>query len=257
MIRKRRMKTAAIILNHNLPAYTDMLYESLKPYERNDYDVMVFDNGSSPEGTSKYTTYKSDTNGFFGGGFEAARQIVLSDNQYDSLLFLNNDLTVFGYNFVRHLRKCMLDGSRVVSPCFFNVEANGQCHWKTMHNWGMDKPRKVPFIDLQAPLIRRDVLEEMGPVDPDLILGWGLDVFIAHICNVNGWSMSVVDSVSMLHHNSMTVKSGVAGLDIPTYCRNAEAGQHRFFAKMNLIRQFDEIRTAGNCYTLDAAHNLE
>ena len=74
-------KTAAIILNHNLPDYTDMLFDSLKPYEREDYDLMVFDNGSTPEGTSKHTTHKHDENLYFGGGLNAAMQLVLEDDQ--------------------------------------------------------------------------------------------------------------------------------------------------------------------------------
>ena len=53
-----KTKTCAIILNCNLPDYTDMLYDSLKPYEREDYELFVLDNGSTPEGTSKYTTFK-------------------------------------------------------------------------------------------------------------------------------------------------------------------------------------------------------
>jgi hypothetical protein len=250
------MKTAVIILNHNLPDYTDMLYESLKPYEGGLYDTMVFDNGSKPEGKSRYTTYESETNGFFGGGFEAARQIVLADPQYDSLLFMNNDLTVHGMNFVKMLRLAMFSSHlrpvayHVISPCFFNIEPKGQCHWKTMWNWGHQYPRPVPFIDMQAPLIHRKVLEAMGETDSDLMYGWGIDVYMAHICKSNRWPMAVVDSVSMLHHNSLTVKRGVAGLDIPTYCRLAEEGQHKFFTKMNLMNEFAQIRAEANQYKI-------
>lgn len=253
-------KTAVIILNCNLPDYTDMLYESLKPYERDHYDVMVFDNGSKPEGMSKYTSYRSEVNGFFGGGFEAARQITLSDPKYDSLLFMNNDLTVHGMNFVKSLRNAMfylesvyndspIEGGDVVSPCFFNIEPNQQCHWRTMWNWGSSRPRVVPFVDMQGPLMSRRLLEAMGPVDPDLVVGWGIDVYMAHICRQNNWKMIVCDNVSMMHHNSLTVKRGVAGIDIPTYCRNAEIGQRNFFEKKNLMKEFHEIRQLGESYS--------
>lgn len=254
-------KTAVIILNCNLPDYTDMLVESLLPYRKDEYDVMVFDNGSTPEGMSKYTTYRSETNGFFGGGFESARQITLSNPEYDSLLFMNNDLTVHGMGFVKALRNAMLlasglitDWNRpttymfdVVSPCFFNIEPQGQCHWKTMWNWGRGL-RTVPFVDMQAPMMSRRLLEAMGETDPLLQYGWGIDVYMAHICRSNGWKMAVCDNVSMLHHNSLTVKRGVAGIDIPTYCRNAEDGQRRFFSKKNLLREFNEIRNLGERY---------
>jgi hypothetical protein len=63
-------KTAAIILNHNMPDYTDMLYESLKPYERDDYELFVLDNASKPEGRSKYTSFQLETNVYFGEKLE-------------------------------------------------------------------------------------------------------------------------------------------------------------------------------------------
>ena len=260
-------KTAVIILNCNLPDYTDILFESLKPYERDDYDVMVFDNGSTPEGMSKYTTYRSETNGFFGGGFESARQITLANPEYDSLLFMNNDLTVHGMNFVRSLRSEMFSTKLseddayttwwkenhpivydVVSPCFFNIEPQGQCHWKTMRNWGSKSPREVPFVDMQGPLMSRRLLEAMGPTDPDLMYGWGLDFVMALTCERNDWKMAVCDNVSMLHHNSLTVKRGVAGIDIPTYCRLAEDRQRRFIQKMGMENDFRRIRHLGEKY---------
>jgi GT2 family glycosyltransferase len=261
-------KTAVIILNSNLPDYTDMLVESLLPYRKDEYDVMVFDNGSTPEGMSKYTTYRSETNGFFGGGFEAARQIVLSNTEYDSLLFMNNDLTVHGMSFVSSLRNvmfrsfmhptCMEDpltgletilGIDVVSPCFFNIEPQGQCHWKTMLNWGSYTPRVVPFVDMQSPLMSRRLLEAMGETDPLLQYGWGIDFWMALTCERNGWKMAVCDNVSMLHHNSLTVKRGVAGIDIPTYCRLAEEGQWKFIRKMGLENDFHRIRSLSENYT--------
>ena len=102
-------KTAAFILNHNLPDYTDMLYESLKPYERTDYDLFVIDNGSTPEGKSKHTSFELGENVYFGGGFNAAMQYTLENKEYDSMMFLNNDLTVHPYNFVRSLREEMFE----------------------------------------------------------------------------------------------------------------------------------------------------
>lgn len=260
------MKTAAIILNHNLPDYTDMLYESLKPYERQDYDLFILDNGSSKEGMSKYTSFKLDENVYFGGGFNAAMQFVLEDPQYDSLLFLNNDLTVHPYNFVKVLREVMfiqdpmvdepsISGPDspyfdVVSATFYNVEPKGQCHWKSMLGYGQRNTREVPFIDFQCPLLSRRVLQEVGSIDPSLVIGWGIDTYFAIICKKKGWKMGVTDRLSMLHHNSLTVKKGVAGLTMEEYCRKAESGQAEFFNKVGLVKEFHEIRAAGEAYKL-------
>jgi GT2 family glycosyltransferase len=234
------MKTAAVILNHNLPDWTDRLYKTLKPYERDDYEVLVFDNGSKPEGTSQYTSFRSETNLYFGGGLNAAMQMVLDDEQYDSLLFVSNDLTIHPYNFVRTLREEMFQNETtpifdVVAPCFYNVESDGQCHWRTMHCWASKTIREVPFADFQCPLLSRRIIKEVGQLHPSLAPGWGIDTLFAMICRDKGYKVGVVDRVCILHHNSLTVKKGVAGINIQQYCQMAEEGQREFF--WNVIKR--------------------
>jgi GT2 family glycosyltransferase len=257
-------KTAAIILNHNLPEYTDMLFESLKPYERNDYELMVFDNGSSKDGQSKYTTHGIEKNVYFGGGFNAAMQMVIDNPTYDSMLFLNNDLTIHPYNFVRILRAEMFGFTfnrkedpenyqknpqcDLISPSFYNVEPNKQCHWKTMHGYGQ-VTREVPFIDFQCPLISKRLLEEVKEIHPSLIMGFGIDFLFALTCQDKGWKIKVSDLVGIIHHNSMTVKKGVAGINIQEYCQRAEAGQYEFFH--NIIKRskdYLELRNKAENY---------
>ena len=235
------MKTAAFILNHNLPDYTDMLYESLKPYERTDYDLFVIDNGSSKEGKSKHTSLELEENVYFGGGFNAAMQYTLENKEYDSMMFLNNDLTVHPYNFVKALREEMLLGYDIVSPSFYNVEAKQQCFWKTMHSYCDGSIREVPFIDFQCPLISRRLLEEIKEIHQSLIMGWGIDFMFALTAKDKRWKLGVVDRCCVLHHNSLTVKLGVAGINIQQYCQRAEGGQYEYF--YNIIkRQEDYIK---------------
>jgi GT2 family glycosyltransferase len=257
-------KTAAFILNHNLPDYTDMLYESLKPYERTDYDLFVIDNGSSKEGKSKHTSLELEENVYFGGGFNAAMQYTLENKQYDSMMFLNNDLTSHPYNFVRALREEMFDDvfddmlagkwvSReikydIVSPSFYNIEPKGQCHWKSMHSWSSKDTRPVDYIDFQCPLISRRSLEEVKEIHQSLIMGWGICFYFALLAKQKGWKLGMVDRCCVLHHNSLTVKKGVAGIDIPTYCRLAEEGQYKFFQKNNLLQDYTQLRAKAQNY---------
>lgn len=260
-------KTAAFILNHNLPDYTDMLYESLKPYERTDYDLFVIDNGSTPEGKSKHTSFELGENVYFGGGFNAAMQYTLENKEYDSMLFLNNDLTVHPYNFVRSLRGylwlytggSMADDREpfedthrpyydIISPSFYNIEPKGQCHWKSMHSWSAKDTRPVDYIDFQCPLISRRLLEQVKEIDGDLLYGWGICFYFALMARHNGWKLGMVDRCCVLHHNSLTVKKGVAGLDIKTYCMRAETGQNNFFAKKNMMREYIELRKKAENY---------
>jgi GT2 family glycosyltransferase len=243
-----KTKTCAFILNCNLPDYTDFLYESLKPYERTDYDLFVIDNGSSKEGKSKHTSLELEENVYFGGGFNAAMQYTLDNKEYDSMMFLNNDLTVHPYNFVKALREEMLSGYDIVSPSFYNVEPNKQCHWKSMHSWSAKDTRPVDYIDFQCPLISRRLLEEVKEISSDLLYGWGICFYFALLAKQKGWKLGMVDRCCVLHHNSLTVKRGVAGLDIPTYCRLAEEGQYKFFQKNNLLQDYTQLRTKAQTY---------
>lgn len=257
-----KTKTAAIILNHNLPDYTDMVYESLKPYERQDYDLFVLDNGSTPEGTSKYTSFKLDTNVYFGGGLNASMEFVKENPQYDSLMFVSNDLTIHPYNYVRTMRQEMFEGTPVneadeiaslyggprvpkfdiIAPAFYNIEADQQCHWKCMHSYNSPTTREVLYADFQCPLISRRLIEAVGEIDADLIYGWGPCFHFALTAKKLGYKIGVVDRCCVLHHNSLTVKRGVAGLDIPTYCRLAEEGQRKFFIKTGTWNDFMDLR---------------
>ena len=253
-------KTCAFILNCNLPDYTDMLYESLKPYERSDYDLFVIDNGSTDSGKSKHTSFELGENFYFGGGFNAAMQHTLENEQYDSMLFLNNDLTVHPYNFVRSLRQEMFEevfagmwGSQemkydIVSPSFYNIEPNKQCHWKSMHSWSSSDIRQVDYIDFQCPLISRRMLEEVKEIDSDLLYGWGICFYFALLAHKKGYKLGMVDRCCVLHHNSLTVKRGVAGLNIQTYCQRAEEGQYKFFQKNNLWNEYINLRKKAETY---------
>src|SRR6056300_1438316 len=164
-------KTLAVILHYNTPEMTDRLFGQLKPYEKEDYDLVVLDNGSPESGRSLNTTYRSPQNVYFGGGLNMTMQLVLDNPQYDSLLFLNSDLIVHGYNFVSTLRKEMFKNDyKIISPAVMQPEQN-QCFWPTMHNWQSTQTRDVPWIDFQCPLIHRDLIEEIKQFDDDLIFG--------------------------------------------------------------------------------------
>ena len=49
------MKSLVAILHFNTTKYTDALYEMLKPFEENVYDLIVIDNGSCCTGLPRYS----------------------------------------------------------------------------------------------------------------------------------------------------------------------------------------------------------
>jgi GT2 family glycosyltransferase len=244
-------KTLAVILHYNTPEMTDRLYEQLKPYEGNDYELVVLDNGSPEEGKSKYTNYRCEPNVYFGGGLNLAMNIVLENPQYDSLLFLNSDLIVHGYRFVKTLRKEMLEGGyKIISPAVIQPERN-QCFWPTMHCWNSDVVRDVPWIDFQCPLIHRDLIEEIGQFDEDLIFGWGNDVYSGVVCESKGWKMGVVDFCPAIHLSNATVQKNQDNPIIKNYNVYAEQGMVKFFQKIGKMKELVELRNKAQNYRYD------
>jgi len=104
-----------------------------------------------------------------------------------------------------------------------------------MHGYGSSKTRNVPYVDFQCPLISKRLLKEIDQIDSSLIYGFGIDFFFALTCQDKNWKIGVMDRLCVLHHNSITVKTGVAGINIQQYCQRAEAGQHEFFH--NIIKR--------------------
>jgi len=243
------MKTLAVIYNHNMPEMTDSLWESLKPYEDNDYDLILIDNGSKPEGKSKYTTHETGQNTYFGGALNIAIQYFLQSKKYDSLLSLNNDLILQGPNFVKTLRNEMFNGGyKIISPCVLQV--HNQCKWKYMHCWNTDGTREVKWVDFQAPLLHKDFIEKIYQYPDELIYGWGQDMLSGIICEQEGWKVGVVDKCPLIHHSAKTYKEGKSDLDLTTYCNRAETAMFNYFNNAGLMNKFHEFRQLSADYKL-------
>jgi hypothetical protein len=244
------MKTLVVIYNHNLPDMTDSLWESLYPYRKNDYDMILIDNGSSASGKSKYTTHETGQNCYFGGALNIALEYFLESNTYDSLLSLNNDLILQGPNFVRTLRDEMFKGDfKIVSPCVLQIQS--QCKWRYMHCWNSDFTREVKWVDFQAPLLHKDFIEKVRQYPEDLIYGWGQDVLSGIICEQNDWKVGVVDRCPLIHYSAKTYKEGKSDIDLTTYCRNAESGMFGYFQKSGLYNMFMEYRKLSAEYSYE------
>ena len=247
------LKTLAVIYNHNLPEMTDRLWEELKPYERDDYDLILIDNGSREDGKSKYTTHETGVNTYFGGALNIALDFFTTSGAYDSLLSLNNDLVLQGNNFVRTLREEMFHSDsllyKIISPSVLQVEK--QCNWKYMHCWNSDKIRQVKWVDFQAPLIHKDFIRVYPQFPDELVYGWGQDVLSGILCEKQGWKVGVVDRCPLIHHSAHTYKSGVSDLDLQTYCQNAEQGMFGYMQSNGLMEKFLEFRELSANYVYE------
>ena len=200
-------KTAVFILNHNLPEETDALYSSLAQHQGEGYDLFVLDNGSNEGGSAKNTTHHLKENIFWGGALNWAFRFIIENRDYDSLLFLNNDLSLNPSGFVSGLRKELFSGGyQLVSPSLAGVSQP----WPQMQCWYKGLTRPVKWIDMQAPLFHRMLIEKIGQFDASLNYGWGQELVCARVCEANAWSTGVADHICVEHQGKTTLRKNLA-----------------------------------------------
>jgi hypothetical protein len=233
-------------LNHNLPELTDNLVEQLKRDSYfNECELMVIDNGSS-ESLAKSTTHRLENNIFFGGGINAAIDYFLSTD-HDYLYFLNNDLIFHGPKFLsQSLKEAKESNASVYSPSVINASIS-QCHWKQMWNWGKGL-REVKWVDFQAPLLRRDVLEIIKQYPEELIYGWGNDLYTGCITEQYNLKTIVSDVNTICHLNSQTFAQNKISIGVNEFCRNAETNMYNYFRNSEMNSLYLSLRQYGENY---------
>jgi GT2 family glycosyltransferase len=244
------MKTLVFILNYNTPELTDNLYESLKPYERDDYSIYILDNGSDLNKKCKNKVIQLDKNHLFGGGLNIAFKYMLDyAPKYDSLLFMNSDLIVHPYNFVKTLRS-YLNEYTIISPSIIQP-VKDQCYWKNMHQYGSNTIRQVKWVDFQCPMIHYRFIEHVKQFDSELVYGWGQDVLSGITCEEKGWKVGVLDNITAVHLNSYTINSNKDKPEISNYNRIAEQNMFNYFNRVGLMNKLMEFRNFNEKYSYE------
>jgi hypothetical protein len=240
-------KTLTIILHYNSIQYTDTLYEMLKPYENNDYDLLVFDNGSDTGKESKYTTHRIDENCYYGGGLDVGFQFFLENKQYDSLLFLNSDLIIHGYNFIKNLRNQLFSSPELMlcSACVIQP-GKEQCYWPQMHCWNSQQIRYVPWVDYQCVLLKREFVEEVKSFGSKY--GWVQDVMSGIICEEKNWKIGVCDWLPVIHYGGGSITDNSNKPHIADYNSRAFAEMLEYFENKNLSHQLHKLREKAKNY---------
>lgn len=235
-------------LNHNLPVWTDNLVNQLSrdPLFK-ECELMVVDNGSI-EPLAKTTTHRLEENIFFGGGFNVVLEYFLQTN-HNYLYFLNNDLIFHGPAFLStSLREAKESDAAVYSPTVINASID-QCHWKQMWNWGKGL-REVKWVDFQAPLLRRDILEKIQHFPNELIYGWGLDFYTGCISEKYGFKTVVSDINTITHMNSLTFKENKINIGVDEFCKNADKNMNEYFLNSEFNFVYLNLRNFGQNYKL-------
>jgi hypothetical protein len=243
------MKTLVAILQYNTHELTDSLYNTLKPYEEDIYDLVVIDNGSDKDKISQYATYALEENGYYGGGLNAALGLIINSDQYDSIMVLNNDILCHGKDYVKVLRQEMFDNDfMIVSPCVLEPHTGNQTLWKPMRPWHTGVTRLAPFVDYQAPLLRKEFVEEIYPFSEQLKYGWGQDHLSGIVCKNKNWKIGVCDKVPIIHLISQTIEQNPETLSNVNSL--AEKNMFEYFQKENLFNEFISIRNQSMNYEI-------
>lgn len=245
-------KTLAIILHHNTIDITTRLYNELKPYEGDVYDLIVIDNGSSPDKRFPNAEVVKKQNTFYGGGLrEGFLYFRAHKKLYDSLLFLNSDLVVFGPTYVRTLRAALMEhpGFKIISPAVCgDWNGNIPLHMhKQMNSWGAREIREVKYCDFQTPMFHADYVNTIDYPD-DLVYGIGQDTIAGKLCADRGWKIGVIDWMVAYHMWAHTIRSGNAPLKLNAFAQVSNEVLDAYALKAGLTEHIAECMKYGREY---------
>ncbi len=201
-------KVATIILNRNLPAVADRLYEHVAKYDGSESDIYVLEAGSDSLNLSSYTTWYVDSeevllNGLrYGRGMNYALIQLLEQGKfesYDAFFLLTNDTELMAGPSLSTLMSILDKHPRVgiLSPC--------------SERWGerlllKSEPTKYFwFIHNNAYLLRREFIESIcdkeKPCYMDFLFdgtnfrGYGSEHELIAKAYANDWAAAITSQV--------------------------------------------------------------
>lgn len=248
-------KTLYVILTHNEKHISTQYYESLKYYQEQDnFDLIFLDNGSSEAHKPIQATHRFKKNVYFNGAIEWSWKKMLENNEYEYLVFSNNDIIVHGYRFVETMVKQMQEGNfAMLSPAVIEQTA-GQNFWPIMHCWYKEEPRVTKWIDFTCPFIHRKVVEEIEWPSWWRSPSYGFDDYASLICNRKKWKVGVSDKCTVFHYGQHSYRNNRAddGLDIMTM---QVAHRNNFDWNFEQMGLYDEMKELANYKSLYGRNN--
>jgi hypothetical protein len=201
-------RVATIILNRNLPAVTDRLYDHLMLNDADQTDVYVVEAGSDDERLSEHTTWHADWPEAREQGLRYSRgmNFGLSQlwnegkfKQYDAFFLLTNDTVLQAKPTLAPLISLLKEHPRVgvLSPCAKRWGERMLLHAQTTkYFW---------FIHNNAYLLRREFIESiMNTEQPDFMgfvfdgsnfRGYGSETELISKAYANDWAAAITSEV--------------------------------------------------------------
>jgi hypothetical protein len=213
-------KVATIILNRNLPAVTERLYEHLSKYDGDQTDIYVVEAGSDAGKLSRYSTWHVNSadvlaNGMrYGRGMNYGLAQLFKEGKfekYDFFFLLTNDTEFKNGATLSPLMQILNEHSRVgiLAPC--------------SERWGerlllKDETTKYFwFIHNNAYLLRREFIESICDKEqPDLMnflfdgsnfRGYGSEHELVAKAYANDWAAAITSQVLASENESYLLDS--------------------------------------------------
>ena len=200
---------ATIILNRNLPAVADRLYERIQSTDSDITDLYIVESGSSANNLSKHCTWwanwdESLAHGLrYPRGFNFALSKLLEEGKYanyDHFFLVCNDIEFeLGKPVVAPLLEEMNAHKKVgiLSPCSH--------HWGERHLLGPDETKYFWYANHTAWMLRREYVDQVREVenpnymnflyDGSNFRGYESEIEIIVKGYINDWAMAITSKV--------------------------------------------------------------
>lgn len=242
-------KTLVVINSYNLKAQTDLLYKQLHSNQNGNYDTVILDNGSLSDNISSNAFIKLEKNVYYSGAFNYALELALANRgKYDSVQFVICSLSLTGYNWVNATRKALFakENIAIVSPTVIS-SIDDQNAWPQMHNWCLQVPRKVRWVDFQCAMFNLDFIEKIFPL-PDFGISYGYDVYCGIKAEELGYDTYALDYVYAYHAKKATFKTKDSTMTSSEYGQMALKGMYDGFSRLGQVDKLNEFRTWASNY---------
>ena len=184
------MKTAALIVNYNMPEKTDALVEAIGKTA----DVIVIDNGSDIQPPSKYSVVRLEKNVQTTGGWLAGLEYVRDIYHY--YWFLITSARIPQGDVLTPMIEFM-DANPNAVGIHPSLTTNSTTGWQHLKNRETGTVRQTWMIDNIASLYRADWFDSIGWFDPAYTYAWGIDLETCYRARKQGRSIWIDDRVQV------------------------------------------------------------
>ena len=212
-----------VIVNYNGAAFIKECLDSIyKSQCAISFEVIVVDNESSDESVSIIKHYEKPIvliENKHNYGFSYANNQAFEIANGHTLFMLNND-TILKPDTLQKLMAFLTNRPKIgaVAPKLLNEDGSIQCPGSSLGHWRFKStsPKKVPFIAGAAVLIRKEVMDLIGGLDPHLFF-YNDDIDFCYNLKKNGFEIWYYPVAELVHFGGLSTKFRKVGSLIEGY----------------------------------------